>query len=133
MIEGLTLSTGATISTTGGTTQTFSASGQDINQGVEVIDTASATTNLLTAPKCQFRSRMPVRQSDGSYSKMKLTAAYVLPFVDSMGLIQYNLVRVEIEKHPETTSAHAAELLNKGSQLATDSDLTNFWATGSRR
>lgn len=130
MISNLTLLTGATITPTGGTTQTFQPSGTNITSGMEVLDVAAGSH--LTRKRAQFKTRMSTLQSDGSYSKMKFSATYIMPMVDSLGKVHYNLVRVEVEKHPEITSADEAELLNKGAQLPIDADLATFWATGAK-
>ncbi len=130
MINGLTLTTTPTISVTGGTTQTFQLSGVDIPGGVEVVDVS--VSDYRIRPKCQFKSRLPVQNADGSYGKMKMSVTYVVPFVDSKGVTQFNLVRVEREMHPETTAAAADDLLKKAAQLPIDSDLTAFWSTGSK-
>lgn len=130
-ITNLTLLTGATVSITGGTTQNFAPTGTEVTGGIEVQDTASGVAHL-TRKKVVARSRMTRLQSDGSYSKMKFGITYIIPMVDSSGKVQNNLVRVEVEKHPEISSADETELLNKAAQLPVDTDLTAFWQTGAK-
>jgi len=128
MISNLTLLTGATITPSGGTTQTFAPTGTNVSNGIEVSDVAS--TDYITQNRVQCKSKMPT-YSNGEYSKMKCSATFLMPTVDSTGKTQFNLVRVEIEKHPEFTSADLLELKKKGAQLLTDADLDAFWSNGS--
>lgn len=130
MISNLTLLTSATVSATGGTTQTFQPSGTEVSGGIEVVDVGA--TDFITRPKATFKSRMPTIDSTGAYSKMKTSANFIMPMVDSQGKTQFNLVRVEMEIHPECPAATLTELQKKGAQLLIDSDLAAFWTTGSR-
>lgn len=130
MISDLILLTGATVSATGGTNQTFNPSGTEVSGGVEVVDIGA--TDYITRPKATFKSRMPTIDKDGAYSKMKTSANFIMPMVDSQGKTQFNLVRVEMEIHPECPSATMLELKKKGAQLLIDTQLDAFWNTGSR-
>jgi hypothetical protein len=47
------------------------------------------------------------------------------------GSYVFNLVRIDIEYHPETTSTEVASLRYNGSQLLTDADVDNFITAGS--
>lgn len=129
-LQNLTLLTGATVTASGGTTQTYGLTGQVINGGIEVID--ASATDLRTAERVSFVSRMPKYNStSGEYSKTKLTMVYKIPTVDAgTGLTYFNLGRIEVEVHPSLPAATQAQIWNKLAQLCVDSDTSSFRTTG---
>jgi hypothetical protein len=125
----ITLLDGGTSSTTGGSAQVMSESGKKLNQGKVLVDTS--VTDFFSRPELQLVSRMPTEQPDGTWSKKKTSVRYVVPFTTDAGDIVYNLVRVETEVHPDAAASVEADLREKGAQIAIDSELDDFYATGS--
>jgi hypothetical protein len=128
-ITGLSLmqdATGGT--TTGGSAITLSSDGTDVKNGVHVADMGE--TNFLVRTNITLRTRNPVKQADGSYSKAKRYVTVVVPKQLADLSIAFNLVRIEVEAHPETTVAELTNLHMLGAQIFTDADLTSFLQTG---
>lgn len=119
--------TGATI--TGGTAMALSSDGQEVKNGVHVADMGD--DNFITRANVTFKTRNPARQSDGSYSKAKRFVTVVVPKQLTSGDIAFNLVRIEMEVHPETSASEQTNLQMLGAQVFTDSDLTAFLRNGS--
>lgn len=120
-------STGATI--TGGTAMALSSDGVDIKNGVHVADMSEEDFTLRT--NVTLKTRNPVKQPDGSYSKGKRWMTVVVPSQLADGSIVFDLIRIEIEAHPKTTGANLTNLHMLGAQLLTDSDLASFRSNGS--
>lgn len=127
----VTLLDGGTTATTGGTSQLFSESGETVANGRVLVDAAEA--DYFSREKIICTSRLPARQSDGSYSKQKTKVQYVVPEIAADGEILYHLVRNEIEVHPKSADAAAmlAKLREMGAQLYKDSELNALYTTGS--
>jgi hypothetical protein len=115
--------------TTGGTAMALSSDGQEVKNGVHVADMDE--TNFIVRTNLTLKTRNPQRQSDGSYSKAKRFATIVVPKELASGEVVFNLVRIETEIHPESTSAEQTNLHMLGAQIFTDSDLTAFLTNGS--
>ena len=115
--------------TTGGTAMALSSDGQEVKGGVHVADMAETDFTIRT--NATLRTRNPVKQPDGSYSKAKRFATIVVPKALDDGSIAFNLVRIEIEAHPKTTVAELTNLHMLGAQIFTDADLTTFLVNGS--
>jgi hypothetical protein len=129
-INGMTILDGSTAQAapTGGAAATLEQVGVEVKNGVHVADTATAFTTRLNAT---FRNRVPVLQSDGTYSKAKRSIQLVQPKVLASGLTAFNLVRIELELHPEMTATEIETLRYNGSQLLSDPDVDDFVAFGS--
>jgi len=125
----LTILDGATVSATGGTGKTYTTDGTIIVGGIHLAD--ASVTDFRIRPNITARVRMPQLQADGSYTKMKISAVHTVPQILASGKTVFNLVRTELEVHPELSAAAATELRNKGAQLLFDSEMTNFWSAGS--
>lgn len=115
--------------TTGGTAMALSSDGQEVKNGVHVADMSE--TNFIVRTNVTLKTRNPQRLSDGSYSKAKRYGTLVVPKILVSGEVSFNLIRIEIEAHPETTDAELTNLHMLGAQFFTDSDLTAFLKTGS--
>lgn len=127
-IQTMTLLSGATISATGGTSVNFVPDGVVIPSGVHVAD--SGNPDFKTRKNVTFRTRNPALVN-GMYTKAKRSVTYVAPMVTTAGEIVFNLVRIEVEHHPDLAAADLLELQKAGSQLLFDADLTTFWSIGS--
>lgn len=115
--------------TTGGTAMPLSRDGVEVKNGVHVADMAESDFTIRT--NMSLRSRVPQLQSDGTYSKGKRFATIVVPKVLADASIAFNLIRIEVEVHPETTTAEKTNLHMLAAQVFTDSDLTDFLQNGS--
>jgi hypothetical protein len=115
--------------TTGGTAMALSSDGQEVKNGIHVADMGES--NFIIRTNLTLKTRNPVRQADGSYSKAKRFATIVVPKILADDSVSFNLVRIEVEAHPETTDAELTNLHMLGAQIFTDSDLTDFLKNGS--
>jgi hypothetical protein len=129
-ISSLSLLKSATsMSVTGGTAMALSSDGVEVPNGVHVADMSELDFTVRT--NLTLRTRNPVQQSDGSYSKAKRFATLVVPKALDDGQIVFNLVRIEVEVHPKTTLAEQSNLFLLGSQILMDADLDDFRLYGS--
>lgn len=119
--------TGATI--TGGTAMALSSDGVAVTNGVHVADMSESDFTVRT--NATLRTRNPVLQADGSYTKGKRFCTIVVPKELEDGTIVFNLIRNEIEAHPKTTVAELTNLHMLGAQFYTDDDLADFRLYGS--
>lgn len=115
--------------TTGGTAMALASDGVAVQNGVHVADMSEVDFTIRT--NLTLKTRNPVKQADGSYSKAKRNATIVVPKALEDGSVTFNLVRIEVEAHPKTTDAELTNLHMLGAQLFTDADLTAFLKTGS--
>lgn len=129
-IENMSLLKDATAgSVTGGTAMALSSDGVEVKNGKHLAD--SGESNFLIRTNMTLRTRNPVRQADGTYTKGKRWVTVVSPKILADGTTTFNLSRHEIEIHPETTDAEISNMLFLGAQVFTDSDLTSFHKIGS--
>lgn len=125
-----TLKDGGTSTTAGGTDQIMEQSGETVANGVVLVE--SAVADYFTRPKLYMVNRMPSQGSDGIWSKQKGSVRYVVPKVLADGVTTvFNLVRFEIEIHPESTAAELADLREKGAQIGIDAEFDDFFSVGS--
>jgi hypothetical protein len=129
-ILALSLQKNATSGTTvGGTAMALSSDGQTVKNGIHVADMSEL--NFLIRSNMTLRTRNPVLQSDGSYSKAKRFMTIVVPKIIASGAVKFPLIRIEIEMEPEMTLAEQTNLLLLGAQCFTDADLQSFLSYGS--
>lgn len=127
-----TLSVGATVAASGGTSTAFVPNGARVTGGIQIVD--STNTNAVTRASITLRT---IKQAaldiiSGLFTgKVKRQAQLVRPKVTASGRVVFPLVRIEVEYSPENTDAEVTALLNEGAQLLVDSDFTNFWKIGS--
>lgn len=127
-ISGATLLSGATLSATGGTSKTFSKVGETITNGVKVTDLS--VTDSRVRPTITCINRPAVLSSLGKYSKGKRTAKLVMPKILTDTSIQFPLIEIRIEDHPEMSDAEVTALLTYAGQLCFDADFQNFMKYG---
>lgn len=128
-LKTMSLLAGATVSATGGTALAFAEDGQTIQNGVHLIVPADA--DYQTRRQVTAKYRPPTLDpKTGAYSKDKKSISLALPLVLSNGQVVFNTIRIEREVHPSLSAANALELCKLGAQILTDSDTTDFWATG---
>lgn len=129
-IENLTLLSGPTISITGGTTQTFAPDGTQVNRGISVSDVNEA--DIRTRDICVFKNQNGALQSDGKWSKDRRSAKIVSPDLLPDGItMDFPYMEITLVKNPLNTAAKLTALKERAIQLINDSDMTNFWSSGS--
>lgn len=129
-IVNSTLSAGATVAATGGTSFTLAADGQSSPGAVHVAN--MAITDFRIRPNAWFRSKVAtvLDKLKGTFSKGKRSVVYVKPKLLASGELIFPLVRIELEDHPEMSAAEISALVSEGSQLLCDADYAAFWTTG---
>lgn len=125
--QNVTLSNGATIAATGGTAQAFTPDGVTIENGIHLADAAEPSFKLRG--QLVLKTKNPVLQN-GQYTKAKRWITTIEPFALSDGSIVPNVVRSEIEMHPDTPTADAEKLVGKHAQTLFGPDLASFRTTG---
>lgn len=128
-LKNMSLLTGGTVSTSGGSALVFADDGITVQNGVHLVVPATADYNVRE--QCTAKYRPPALDLDGLYGKDKKSITYTIPFVTASGKTVYNLIRLEREIHPETSEAVTDDFNVIGAQLLSDSDTDGFWATGS--
>jgi hypothetical protein len=119
--------TGFTV--TGGTAKTFAVDGQEVKGGIHCSD--SSNTDFKTRLNVAFRSRMPVRQPNGTYSKGKLWISLFVPYQNTDGTVDVNNFRYESEYSVNTPAATILNGRRLFAQLIFDSELDMFHTAGS--
>jgi hypothetical protein len=124
----ITLKDGGTTATTGGTDQTFDRTNLPVNNGYEYADVDES--DFFARQKVIVVTRAPQLQSDGTWSKQKSSLRFVLPITLADGSISYNVARMEVEMHPEGSSANLAELREMAAQMAIGSAFDDVYVAG---
>lgn len=128
-LRNMTLPLIGTISVAGGTPTAFADDGNTVQNGLHLI--VPNDTNYLTRRSITAKVRQATMQPDGTMSKIKRGLTFVKPTVLASGQVAYNVVRCEIDVHPEVESTIRAELLSMGALLFSDNDTADFWSVGS--
>lgn len=129
-VQNATLAVGATsMSVTGGTTKTFSPTGDDVKGGIRIQDTSA--TDFRIKKTITLRNRSEALQAGGTYSKFIRKCEICVPKVLADGSVVKQWVRIEIEAHPESTAAEITDLSLLGGQAVTQSSFANFFLYGS--
>lgn len=129
-INGLTIYSGATVSSSGGTAATFNIDGQVVANGVHVSDLTVADFKLR--PGITFKARMPQKRADGTWQKGKFSATLTRPKTKADSTVDFPLVRAEVEFLDESTQAEMLELRKQLAQLLVLAALNDFWNGGSK-
>jgi hypothetical protein len=128
-IDGLTIKEGATYTPSGGTDITFVASGESVANGVVVINEDEA--DFYAREKIYATARPPVVGSDGEFTKQKVSFRIVDPGVLASGKMNFDLLRIELEVHPENGNTEADKLVNLGIAALNSADLQSLFRYGS--
>ena len=126
-LRSMVIKAAGTNSVAGGTDMTFAPDGITIPNGVHLI--VPAVSDFLVRPQLTVKYRPPAL-SNGKYGKAKLSMSFTIPSILADGSMNFDVLRLEREVHPETAAAVALDFNNIGAQLLYDPDVTNFWATG---
>lgn len=129
-IQGITLKVGATDveATNGGTATAFETDDVRVNNGIHVSD---PTTAFTSRPGISYRSRPPVLQPDGSWSKAKRLITVTIPYTLADGSTSFQVFRSEGEFHPEYSNADVKALVLLGAQAWYSAEAQDFVLAGS--
>ena len=129
-VQNATLSEGATVSSTGGISKTFSSNGVPVQNGITLID--ASVTDARTRPTLVVRT-VPARvDSAGNWSNDKREVTLTRPKVLADGKQRFPNIRMILTSHPENTQAELDELRLQCAQILSDPDFVSFWRTGSQ-
>jgi len=129
MLDGISVTEGATYTPAGGSDVTFDLTGEQVANGVVLGNMDEE--DFFSREKLYATVRMPALQGDGEYSKQKNSVRIVRPATLASGKVVYNLIRIETEVHPESGVAEVDNLLTMGMSLINSSDAELFWHSGS--
>jgi hypothetical protein len=131
-MDSVTLLDGGTTATTGGSNQVFQPVGKTVTNGKAFGDVA--VSDLTTREELTIRSRAAAyNNATGTWSKQKVSATYVIPYLDSDGIQHFSLIRVECEVSPvhlANVSTLIDTLREKGAQCIVDAEMDDTWNTG---
>lgn len=131
-VENCTLKANATsLTTVGGTDLTYTEDGVEVANGLHV--SAASVTDFTVRPSITAKNRNPVLQSDKTWSKAKQTVTGVKPKLLANGTTVFNLYRIEVETHPESTAAEKTDLKLEAAQVLASPEFANFFSAGSLR
>jgi hypothetical protein len=102
--------------------------GESVANGVVLAN--GAESDFFAREKMYATSRMPVLGSDGEFTKQKSSLRIVRPSVLASGKVVYNLIRIEIEVHPEDGATEVANLRALGLSALNSSDFDEFFEAG---
>lgn len=128
-LKNMSINIGGSLANTGGTAKSFSEDGVTVPNGVHV--SVAGTTDFRVREHATFRYFPPTLMADGTYTRAKNTASITVPKALASGKYVNNVVRIEVDVHPESTSTEAADLRKLAAQLLFDTDTDNFWIAGS--
>lgn len=129
-LNGATVKSGSSAMTpTGGSDKTFTSDGVTIPNGIHLAN--AAQTDFRIRENLTLKNKVPSLGVDGTYSKDRKSATYVVPKILANGKTVFPLIRIEREVHPEMTAAECLELNMIGAQILTDADFTPFYSGGS--
>lgn len=130
-VNGVALNEGATYTPAGGSAITFDATGESVANGI-VCHNASET-DFFQREKLYATSRQPAIGSDGDYTKMKNSLRIVRPSTLTSGKVVYNLIRIELEVHPEDGATEVSNLRTLGLAALNSTSLDDFFESGSTK
>lgn len=129
-VQNSTIKAGATsLTVTGGTDISYTPDGVVVEGGVHVAN--AAQSDFRIRENITLKNKQPALQPDGSYSKAKRSLVAVFPMIVASGKTVFNLVRIELEVHPEASAAQSLNIQLQGAQMLSDTDFSSFWSTGS--
>lgn len=124
----ITVTEGGTTTTAGGTGRAFSRTSKPVNNGYEYSDVAE--TDFFARRSLIITSKMPQKQSDGTWSRQKTSVKGVIPFTKANGDVVNNLIEVKTDVDPEAAPTLLAVLREYGAQLSKDAELDATYNAG---
>lgn len=131
MIEDMEIATGATITVTGGTPQTFVPTGQVVNRGLALADSSEA--DVRTRDTFIFKATPGSLQPDGSWSRDKIEVKYVSPDLLPDGKQDFPFGQFNLVKSPLWSTSKIADIRLKMAQAILSTDNDAFFNTGAVR
>lgn len=128
-IENLTLLAAPTISITGGSAKTFTPDGTVVNRGISVSDIS--VTDIRVRPQVVCKNQSGSLQPDGKWSKDRREVKIVLPGLLPDGSQDFPFGSVSMVVNPLWGPSTVQAIREYLVGLIMDSDMTNFWSTGS--
>lgn len=116
------------MSTTGGSDQTFTKDGRSVTNGVNYVD--QLQTNFFARNTVALRSVGSNKQSDGTYSREKREVLLRDPYQDATYGDQVVNARIVIDYHPTATVAQRLNARLRLGQLLANTAMDGFWNTG---
>lgn len=129
-LKNMSLSASATVSVSGGSALAFVDNGVSVANGVQLVVPADADYQTRRVATVKYRPPT-IDAKTGAYGKDKKSISLAFPIVLSDGRVVYNTIRIEREVHPSYAAASVTEMNKLGAQLLVDTDLDNFWQSGS--
>jgi len=128
-LQSAAIQSGATWSSTGGTSVSFAPDGRPVQDGVRLVVTGD--TNLLTRRSLVAKSTLPAPPpSVGAAARLgKNGIVYSVPFIAADGRTYNQTVRIEMSLHAEYSVANKTALKADAAALLVDSDFDNFWVS----
>jgi hypothetical protein len=117
------------LSVTGGTAKSFQVTGEEVKNGVALVDISETDPRLRR--KITVRSVPSKLQPDGSYSKEKRWVTFRVPSLDASGNVVVDIYRYEANVAPTTVSTTDLNQRLTFSQTLFDTDFETFHTTGS--
>lgn len=128
-VQNATVSVGATVSSTGGTSRSYIVTGKKVVDGVHLVQ--SDATSGITAKHAYAVSKEPGMRKDGEFLLGQRSIRFVNPKLSSKGNYVYPSIEVILRPHPESTQAELDELKQLAAQGIIDTDFTNLFNVGS--
>jgi hypothetical protein len=118
----------ADVTIAAGTDSTFTPDGVEIPSGLHLADAGVA--DFRERPQVTLKTRNP-KLVGTTWQKGKRWLTTTIPRQAADGSYYYDVIRTEIEAHPETTAAQAEAHELMHAQMFWDSELSDFRRTGS--
>lgn len=130
-ILNFAVQTGATgFTVTAGTSKTFSVDGAQVPAGVHVSD--ASNLDFKSRLNMTLRSKLPVRQQDGSYSKGRNFITVTMPYVLADGSVDLSIHKYEGDYTVNVPAATVKDGRYLLAQMLFDSEIENFHTSGSQ-
>lgn len=126
-ISTMTLLEGATITPSGGSAITFSASSNP--QGNSIRAYVNEDLDLLTRRTVEFSvsEPKPNTASPSGHTLARNSVFVRVPFTLDNGLVTTHTIQIKMARDAEATSAEILELRKLGAQLLIDSELDDYF------
>lgn len=129
-ISALSVNVDGTVATTGGTATTMIAKGNTLDQSNVILNDSS---EFIAETKISFSNRDPIVNSGApnGYTQARRTVNIHVPLALDNGNYTTNKVTIQFSVDPETTDAEVNSLRVLAAQMIHDSDLDDFYQSGS--
>lgn len=130
-IQNFSVQTGATgFSVTAGTSKTFTIDGAQVPAGIHVSD--ASNVDFKSRYNMTLRSKLPVRQQDGSYSKGRNFITVTIPYVLADGSVDLSVHKYEGDYTVNIPAATVKDGRYILAQMLFDSEIEAFHTSGAQ-